>query len=507
MRPTFMGFETATRGLMVNQKALDIVANNTTNIGVTGYTRQRVDLVSLNINMRTSRIGNSSVPHAGQGAAAYGVSQIRDPFLDKRFREEFTDVSFYNTQSSILSDLHAALDEISPSTMSVAMDNFKTAWNELLQKSSETTNAANLLANANKIVSIFQQMSAKVDNVWYQQEYNLNTEVDKVNSILQRIAVLNDTIAKENFNSMQVNNELYKPLELLDQRNVLLDELSGYGDITYREEKDGTVTVMMGGHKAVKGDQAQKLNMRTDHTNEKFPTVEVTWNDTGKPVSFMSGSIRAATDMLNGAGIHVGSAPGQGVERGIHYFKEKLDEFARTFASSFNSVIEIADASGNSYTPARYKTLFTFDNDSSENAASISISKEWAAQTDYILTDVKDKISEGSESNSFAAKAYNLFQKDLNFGEFTGTINDYISFYSVTKLGSDKDFSDTRLKAVSSISDDLLDQIQQTSGVSLDEEGVEMMMYQKAYQAVSRVFTALDEMLEKLINGTGVVGR
>ena len=53
----------------------------------------------------------------------------------------------------------------------------------------------------------------------------------------------------------------------------------------------------------------------------------------------------------------------------------------------------------------------------------------------------------------------------------------------------------------------MLNQIQNVSGVSLEEEGVDMLMYKKAYDAVSRVFTTLDEMLDKLINSTGVVGR
>ena len=67
IRPTFMGFETATRGLMANQKSLDIVANNTSNIGVTGYTRQRVDLVSLHMNQRNTMYSRNNTPLAGQG--------------------------------------------------------------------------------------------------------------------------------------------------------------------------------------------------------------------------------------------------------------------------------------------------------------------------------------------------------------------------------------------------------------------------------------------------------
>ncbi len=508
MRPTFMGFETATRGLMVNQKALDIVGNNLTNIGVTGYTRQRVDLVSLSVNMRYTRLNQNSTAFAGQGVNAYGVSQVRDAFLDKRFREEYADVGYYNSTSSVLADLSAAIDEISPATMTNAMSKFQSAWDELMKKTTtETTGAANLMASATQIVQVFRQISAKIDNVWSQQEYNLKLSVNNVNSLVERIAQLNDTIRQEHFNSMDVGNENYQPLALMDQRNVLLDELAQYGDMTYTQDADGQVTVKMGGQTVVEGDTFELMQMRTNQSSDGFNTVSVFWNSTGKDVQFSTGAIRGATDMLNGRGMGGDGGKGEVFAQGIHYYKDKIDQFARTFAQSFNSVIEIADPSGASYDPPRYKALFSFESDSGQNAAGLKISDEWEASTNYIINDVLDKMDGGDSENTYAAKAYRRFSDALDFGEFQGTINDYISFYSVTKLGNDKAYADSRLEAVGSISDDLLNQIQQISGVSMEEEGVDMMMYKKAYDAVSRVFTTLDEMLDKLINGTGVVGR
>lgn len=514
MRPTFMGFETATRGLMVNQKALDIVGNNVTNIGVTGYTRQRVDLVSLSVNMRYTRYNQNSTSFAGQGVGVYGVSQIRDSFLDKRFREEYSDVGYYTETASVLADLHGALDEISPATMSTAMTNFYNEWEGLTQKTNETTGAANLLSQATQIVQVFRQMSAKLDNVWHQQEYSLKLNVNDVNSLLERIAQLNDTISKERFNSMDVGNRNYKPLELVDQRNVLLDQLSAYGDISYVEQPDGQVTVKFGGHIAVEGDKFEKLHMRTNETDEYFKTVTVFWNDTGKEVATSSGSLRGSLDMLNGRGLAADGTKGESFTQGILYYKDKIDQFAYTFADAFNNVVEIADVSDPDnpvpFDPPKYKQLFSFSSDNYMNAANIQISTDWDSDATYLISDVMDKLENmegGRDDNSYAAKAKNLFKDRLDFGEFKGSIQDYIVFYSNSKLNNDKAYADSRLEAVSSIADDLLNQIQQVSGVSMEEEGVDMMMYKKAYDAVSRVFTTLDEMLDKLINGTGVVGR
>ena len=76
MRPTFMGLETAKRGIQVNQKAIDIVGNNISNSKTKGYTRQRLDTVSVH-TYGSSQYNYSSIPLAGQGVDARGVAQIR----------------------------------------------------------------------------------------------------------------------------------------------------------------------------------------------------------------------------------------------------------------------------------------------------------------------------------------------------------------------------------------------------------------------------------------------
>ena len=92
MRPTFLGFESARRGITASQKALDITGNNLENVNTPGYTRQRVDLVSVSPSVYSTRYANSRVPLTGQGVGISGVSQTRDAFLDKRFRDEYGDV-------------------------------------------------------------------------------------------------------------------------------------------------------------------------------------------------------------------------------------------------------------------------------------------------------------------------------------------------------------------------------------------------------------------------------
>ena len=104
MRPTFMGLETAKRGLMVNQKALDIIGNNISNINTKGYTRQRLDTGSVQV-YGSDRFQYSSIPLAGQGVDARGVSQIRNPYLDTKFREQYSDVGYFDQKAAIMEQM------------------------------------------------------------------------------------------------------------------------------------------------------------------------------------------------------------------------------------------------------------------------------------------------------------------------------------------------------------------------------------------------------------------
>lgn len=502
MRPTFMGFEMATRSLSAIQKAQDIMGNNIGNIGVTGYTRQRVDMVSVATNNRYTRYAQKGAALAGQGSLAYGVSQVRDPFLDKRFREEYTDVGYYNKLKEVLTDLDDGLVEINPSTMTSALSKLETAWNELLKSTgSDSVGASSALAASRTLTQVFQQMSKKVDDVWNQQKYDLSINVNSANSILERIASLNDAIKKEVFSSAKPGNEAYGPNELLDQRNVLLDQLSEYGDFTYKTNGDGTVDVKMGrmDHPVVTGTQFDQIILSKGGSDQ---TVALKWQSTGEEIAVQSGSFLASLDMLNGRGPGGAStALGEGFEKGILYYKDKIDIFAQTVAREFNTAIPVYNPDG---TIKGYKEMFQFDGD--QTAANLVVNPDWANDATYITKDVQ-KPGEGEDKNAFAANVKALFTKSMDFGEFQGTMGEYISFYTNSNLGNQAEFAGTRLTAVSDVADNLMNKISEISGVSMEEEGVDMMQFQKAFQAMGRVMTAFDEMLDVLINKTGLVGR
>lgn len=517
LRPTFMGFETASRGLMINQKAMDIVGHNVSNLGVTGYTRQRVDQISMAIDYRNTRyvVRNSM---NGQGATIAGISQIRDQFLDKRFREEYGDVGYYQTITTALEDVNAALQEIEPEQLTTALSNFRVALGQMFKPDgSDALSGAGVRATAKTVTQVLQQLSSKLDNVWQQQYYDLEVNVNEVNKKLASVAAYNDAIKKEQAAIDFSNSGYYGPNELLDQRNVLLDDLAAYGNLQIKHNIDGTVDVSMNGHAVVTGNEYDQLIMTEGPTDQ---TVSLSWSSTGQDMHLQTGGLKAAVDLLNGRGINAKQINGENTYNGILYYKDKIDTFADAFVREMNGLIPMADE--NAAPP--HKQLFTFGYEVDENgeykkdpitgdlierehtAANIQIVEAWANDVDYLYTGIKQNGE--SDANYLNPLIETLFgnSAEVDFGDFKGSFTDYVNYYTTTLLGTQIAGAKDRLSSSASVTNNLLDRIASVSGVNLNEEAVDQMQYQKAYDAMSRVMTAMDDLLDKLINGTGRVG-
>ncbi len=512
IRPTFMGFETSKRGLQINQKALDIVSHNITNIGVTGYTRQRVDQVSLHMHGVRSRYSDNKVNMSGQGAAISGIAQLRDPYLDKRFRQENSDMGFYGKASNILTDIETSLDEYGANGLKSAITQMYNAASTL-HANINSTNANILKTSAKSVANILQQFDKKLNDITNQQRQDLEIGMNRVNTILEQIQSLNESIARDVFVAEGINNNYYGPSELIDQRNVLLDELSQYGDIKVNQKPGNMLEVYFGEDLAVSVNSdtgesaARKLTFFVDPmTNE----TQVKWADSGKGITTKSGSMLSSLNMLNGTGPYDINGV-KNVERGIPYYRHQMDVFATRFADVFNSTIPAYDQDGK-VIPGQYLTLFSRDDMDGDvrtgiNAGNIQVSEQWNNNSDYILNA---KNEDGKYDNTYYQALLNNFTKDFSFGDFTdefvGTFEGFVKNYTTT-LGEDIVFNKSRLQASETVANSVLDSIQDVSGVSIDEEGSDMMMYQKILAAMSRIMTTYDDALDTIINKMGTVGR
>ncbi len=251
---TFDAFTTARLGIYAAQHGLRVTGNNISNINTAGYTRQRIDQVSFKSgasDMYRSVYDN----HVGNGALVTGINQVRDPYLDIRYRNTASDVGYYDTMLGGLQQIASILDEVGKGENGgdglLYAQLLKLSDSLRLLSSNPNKDNDNLTrASAEALASLFRTYADKLETLRKNTEEAFDKDLTSVNEILTNIRDLNESIR---------DNELCgdNALELRDERNRQIDKLSEYMHIKveYSMEDVGA------------GKQVEKLTIRLGNSN------------------------------------------------------------------------------------------------------------------------------------------------------------------------------------------------------------------------------------------------
>lgn len=253
----FGGLYVGKSGLQTSQNALNTVAHNLSNQNTTGYVRQQVAMTDTYYNTisTTKAISNSQT---GDGVRYSEVRHIRDYFFDMKYREESGRYSFYETSYSTTLEIEDILGELDGAAFKDSLDGLWTAMEELSKTPSDSTYMSMLVSKA----ASFVQNATSVYQSFIEYQDNLNLQikdmVDEINAIGTRIDELNKKI------SMIETGGIEKANDLRDERDLLIDTLAGYGNITYSEDANSRVTVRFNGTDFVTDAGAYKMGLQQD---------------------------------------------------------------------------------------------------------------------------------------------------------------------------------------------------------------------------------------------------
>ena len=218
MISTFGSFSMAKLGIRSSQQGLQITGNNITNINTNGYTRQRINQISL-YHGTADRYSVSTDVRMGIGSLVTSVSQIRDPFLDIRYRNEASNVGFYDEKLANLEELQAVLDEVSKDGIHTNIEEIRTQLQNLANNPTSKEHDTLVRSACQKLVSLLNKYSADLKTQKENALQGFDQNVDGVNKILSQIRDLNIEIRKS-----QIHGD--PALEMIDNRNLLIDQLS-----------------------------------------------------------------------------------------------------------------------------------------------------------------------------------------------------------------------------------------------------------------------------------------
>lgn len=254
-------------GLVNNSNALNTTANNLANVNTKGYVRQQVFFQDTHYNT-THRFATNDL-QKGLGVSIQDVEHVRDILLDQAYRKENGRQGFYEKLSTATLEIQAQLGELNDVSFQNSINTLWQAVNEVAKTPDDNTARATLVQSA----VAFLDRSQSVYNGLVKYQENLNTEIyqitNRINEIGEQIRYLNRQISK-------VEAGVDTAMTLRDERDLLLDELSGYAKIEYTEDARGVVSVMVEGYFFCDQLSVSKLGLETLEGTDFYVPV---WRD------------------------------------------------------------------------------------------------------------------------------------------------------------------------------------------------------------------------------------
>ncbi|WP_368654410.1 flagellar hook-associated protein FlgK [Ornithinibacillus sp. 4-3] len=512
---TFHGLEMAKQALYAQQSALYTTGHNISNANTEGYTRQRVNF-QTNTPFPSPGRNQPSIPgQVGTGVKTGSIQRIRDKFLDFQYRAEQSRAGYWDTKSQALSRMEALLNEPSDSGLSKTMNDF---WDSLQDLALHPDSAGTRSVVAQRGIAVsqtFNHLSESLHAIRNDLRNQIDHTAEDANSLLRQIHSLNEQIKK-------VEPHGYLTNDLYDERDRLVDELSQMMNIRVSYEKssesaldiaDGLITIelvdskgaslaggpvylMEGTKEYPEGhfDDVITIEYEPDNQNpDAVSAIKIKDFDQLDDLAFMDtiGSLRGLIESYG----YMDNGEVQGEYPGMI---EQLDQMAFEFINEFNRVHRLGyDLEGE---PG--EDFFENLTDVKDAAKNIAVRQEIVDNNKLIAASDEEDV-QGNGRNALALAA--VFD-----GKLTGLDGKSPRGFFEAIIGDlgVRAGEANRMKTNTEILRSQIDESRMSvSAVSIDEELVNLLKFQHAYNAAARSLTAIDEILEKIINGMGLVGR
>jgi flagellar hook-associated protein 1 len=455
----FSSYELSRRALVANQLGMAVTGQNIANVNTPGYTRQKVALAST----ETRLIGTQMT---AAGVSVEGFISFRDRFVESRLQRETAIAGRWEAQRDALSPVDAVFNEAEGGGISSAMNSFFGSFRDLEAYPSSVPLRAVAVEKGNLLVTAFHATAARLQDIRTDVDTRTRIMANDVNSLTSQIAALNQNIREGEYKGETTS-------ELRDKRAETMRQLSELTGAYGVEADDHTLTVTIGdGRALVLGTKAETID-----PVPQPPSGLVTLMLNGTPAVFSSGKLRGLID-----------ARGQ-----IESRMTELDELAQGIAERVNTLHTAGtDLDGNPGTP-----FFAVpDNGQPVTAGSISVSSALRVNPRLVVTS---QLAQPASAASTAGAIANLLtDTSSTVGSQTGSFS---SIYAriVSNAGAGVKSADDAYQTQQFMLTQTTAQRDAVSGVSLDEEAINLLQYQRAYEAAARFLKVADEMTQMIL--------
>lgn len=462
----FTGLSAAISGLNAHRKRIDVISENIANVETPGYHRQVADLNSI----RAGRSGLFSGPAGQHSGVEVDVNRRWDQILDSNAKRERSRSASLEAQSAAMATLEADIGSLSSEGLAGKLQALFNGFDDLANDPKDLAVRNVVLGNGEAVASAINLEAASIDNAYQSATERLSVYAGQINSLAERIAQLDQDI------TAGVAAPGDDPNGLIDTRDRLATELAGLADLRVSYETDGQIRININGYNLVADGQFRTVQLATVADPAAaalgYQRFELQ-SETGRPLELRGGAIHGSLMVANEL------VPDQ---------RRALDTVATSIAASVNAI-------HNSGTGLDGSTGNDFFDSTTTTATTFALSADVAGQP----LRVAASDGSGALDNTVASQLADLGTDPLGpAAEHAQMLADLGNRVQLLNAGAETaGLSSTRAD----------DALQQAVGVSLDEELADLVSAQRAYEASARMISTIDQMLDTLINRTGIVGR
>jgi len=444
----------AVNSLLADQGAMEVASNNIANANTPGYTREQANLAE----QQPVQIGNLLF---GEGVTLQSIQSIRDPVLEMRIQQENQVQGKLNSFLDGANQVQALFNETQGVGLESVLSQFFNSFQALSTDPTSIPLRQGVLSAAQNLVSTFHQESSSLSQIKSGLDQTVTEDISQVNQLTTAIAQVDSQIS-----SAQVSGQGQGTL--IDQRSELVNQLSNLIGVNVTNAESGAYTIStQDGMPLVVGNQSCSLQTQLDSSSG---TQHVYFNGNDITSSITQGELGGAFQVR---------------DQVITSIQGQLDTLAASVVSSVNSQNAAGydlsgNAGGNFFTP-----LSSTAGAASQISLAISDPSSIAASSDGTM---------GSSGNATALAA--LQNQPIVNGQ------NVTDFYAglVNNIGNQVSFANTQQQAESALEQQLQNQLQSISGVSIDQEASNLVMLQQAYEASAKVVSVVAQLMETTIN-------
>ncbi len=443
----------AKRAMMTQQVAINVTSHNVSNASTPGYSRQR-------LNMVAAEPLKESFGLLGTGVEASSVQRLRTAYIDQQIRGTNANIGTATQQEQILGQVEAAFNEPSDSGLGSMISNFFNAFEDLSTHPEESSSRSAVLQSASAMTDTFHRLSSGLLQLKSDLVPEVQSRVDQVNQLVKDIWQTDQNITAMKASGVDAN-------DAMDQRDSDIEALSKLVDAHVSQDAQGASTIAVGG--VLLESRAGYSELTTDNSSG---TLQIVTKDFSTPVQLSSGELGGILTTYDT------TIPG---------YLSKLDTLANAITTQVNTVH--ATGYGLGTPPPTGNDFFN-----GTTAQSIDLSAAVTSNANNIAASAGGAPGDNATALAIAGIAN---QQTLDGGSAS-----ILQYYNgiVSDIGFDIQSKTNTESSQNLVLNQLQSQRDSVSGVSIDEEMVNLIKFQKGFDAAAKVITTVNDMYQSILN-------